>query len=326
MHYHTPMTERQKIILDCDPGQDDALAILLALGSGEELDLLGITTVAGNVPLDLTKVNARKICELANRPDVKVFEGCSRPILRPLVTAEYVHGKTGLDGADLPAPTMPLQDQHAVDFIVETIMTEAAGQITLCPIGPLTNIALAMVKQPEIIPRIKEIVLMGGAMSHGNVTPAAEFNIYVDPHAARVVFEAGVRKKGTSVYSYDLTVDYYAFAEEVDGDNYKLIDHGSSTFLPSAENKESHSFSGEDIRIGQVAVRASAPLRGTKYGGYLVTLTDQQGRIIQHKTSHEWLFEKLEKLKKIPVGKHFDKACDRVGPPRPGPADRPDWI
>lgn len=187
------MTEKQKIILDCDPGQDDALAILLALGSGEELDLLGITTVAGNVPIDLTKVNARKICELANRPDVKVFEGCSRPILRPLVTAEYVHGKTGLDGADLPAPTMPLQDQHAVDFIIETIMTDDAGQITLCPIGPLTNIALAIVKQPEIIPRIKEIVLMGGAMSHGNVTPAAEFNIYVDPHAARVVFEAGVK-------------------------------------------------------------------------------------------------------------------------------------
>ena len=153
------MIEKQKIMLDCDPGQDDALAILLALGSGEELDLLGITAVAGNVPLELTKVNARKICELANRADVKVFEGCSRPILRPLVTAEYVHGKTGLDGADLPDPSMPLQDQHAVDFIVETIMTEDPGQITLCPIGPLTNIALAMVKQPAIIPRIKEIVL-----------------------------------------------------------------------------------------------------------------------------------------------------------------------
>ncbi len=186
------MAEKQKIILDTDPGQDDALAILLALGSGEEIDLLGITTVAGNVPLALTTPNAMKICELAGRRDVKIYAGCARPILRPLVTAEYVHGKTGLDGAEFPDPTMPLQDRHAVDFIVDTLMMHKPGSVTLCPIGPLTNIALAMVKVPAIIPRIKEIVLMGGAMSHGNVTPAAEFNIYVDPHAARVVFEGGV--------------------------------------------------------------------------------------------------------------------------------------
>ncbi|VGO14053.1 hypothetical protein PDESU_02610 [Pontiella desulfatans] len=140
------------------------------------------------------------------------------------------------------------------------------------------------------------------------------------------IFEASVRKKGTSVYKYELSVDYYAFAEEVDGDNYKLVDHQASSFVPSPENKETHSFSGEEVRIGQVAVRASAPLRGTKYGGFLVTLTDERGRIIQHKTSHEWLFEDLDKLIKIPVGKHFDKELNRVGPPRPGPADRPDWF
>ncbi len=180
------------IILDCDPGQDDALAILLALASGDELDLLGITTVAGNVPLALTEVNARKVCELTGRSDVAVYAGCARPILRPLVTAEEVHGKTGLDGADLPAPSMPLQAEHAVDFIVETAMARGPGEVTLCPVGPLTNLALAMVKQPRIIPRLREIVLMGGAMAAGNTTPAAEFNIYVDPHAARVVFEAGV--------------------------------------------------------------------------------------------------------------------------------------
>ncbi len=180
------------IILDCDPGQDDAMAILLALASGEEIDLLGITTVAGNVPLELTQTNARKICELAGRTDMPVFAGCSRPILRKLVTAEYVHGKTGLDGTDLPAPTMPLQETHSVDFIVDTVMARPEGAVTLCPIGPLTNVALAMVKRPEIIPRLQEIVLMGGAMAEGNTTPAAEFNIYVDPHAARVVFESGV--------------------------------------------------------------------------------------------------------------------------------------
>lgn len=180
------------IILDCDPGQDDAMAILLALASREEIDLLGITTVAGNVPLELTQTNARKICELAGRTEMPVFAGCSRPILRKLVTAEYVHGKTGLDGTDLPAPTMPLQETHSVDFIVDTVMARPEGAVTLCPIGPLTNVALAMVKRPEIISRLKEIVLMGGAMAEGNTTPAAEFNIYVDPHAARVVFESGV--------------------------------------------------------------------------------------------------------------------------------------
>lgn len=184
---------KHTLILDCDPGQDDAIAILLTLGSPDELDLLGITTVAGNVPLALTATNARKVCELAGRSDVPVFAGCPRPILRPLVTAEYVHGKTGLDGADLPAPAMPLQPQHAVDFIIETLLARPAGEVTLCPVGPLTNIALAMIKAPDIVARIREIVLMGGAMAHGNTTPAAEFNIYVDPHAARVVFESGVK-------------------------------------------------------------------------------------------------------------------------------------
>ncbi len=181
------------IIIDCDPGQDDALAILLALGSSDDLEVVGITAVAGNVPLPLTEKNARKICELAGRPDVPVHAGCARPILRPLVTAEYVHGKTGLDGADLPEPSAPLAPGHAVDFLIDTLMARPQGEVTLCPIGPLTNVALAIVKQPAIIPRIGEIVLMGGAMAAGNTTPAAEFNIYVDPHAAQVVFEAGVK-------------------------------------------------------------------------------------------------------------------------------------
>jgi len=186
------MAGRQKIIIDTDPGQDDAVAILLALAS-PELDVLGITAVAGNVPLRLTELNARKVCELAGRPDIKVFAGAVRPLVRPLVTAEEVHGKTGLDGPDLPAPTMPLQPVHAVDFLVETLMREPPGSVTLCPLGPLTNIALALIREPAIAGRVAGIVLMGGGyFEQGNVTPAAEFNIFVDPHAADIVFRSGI--------------------------------------------------------------------------------------------------------------------------------------
>jgi purine nucleosidase len=182
----------QKIIIDTDPGQDDAVAILLALAS-PELQVLGITCVAGNVPLALTTRNARIVCELAGRPDVAVFAGCDRPLARPLVTAEHVHGKTGLDGITLPDPTMPLQDRHAVDFLIDTLRTEPSGTVTLVPIGPLTNIATALTRAPDIVARIQRIVLMGGAYFEvGNITPTAEFNIYVDPEAADIVFRSGV--------------------------------------------------------------------------------------------------------------------------------------
>ena len=186
-----PAQAVRKIIIDTDPGQDDAVAILLALAS-LELDVLGITAVAGNVPLALTEVNARKICELAGQPEVKVYAGAVRPLMRKLVTAEHVHGRTGLDGPDLPDPKMPLQAEHGVDFIIKTLMEEPAGTVTLCALGPLTNLALAMIREPAIAPRIQEIVLMGGGyFEQGNTTPSAEFNIYVDPHAAEIVFGAG---------------------------------------------------------------------------------------------------------------------------------------
>ncbi len=181
----------RKIIIDTDPGQDDAVAILLALAS-PELEVLGITCVAGNVPLPLTAKNARVVCELAGRTDIRVFAGCDRPLRRKLVTAEYVHGKTGLDGIALPDPVMPLAEGHAVDFLIETLREEAPGTVTLCPIGPLTNIATAFARAPDIVPRVAEIVLMGGAYFEvGNVTPAAEFNIHVDPEAAEIVFRSG---------------------------------------------------------------------------------------------------------------------------------------
>ncbi|KGM87105.1 Inosine-uridine nucleoside N-ribohydrolase [Roseovarius mucosus DSM 17069] len=185
------MTARQ-IIIDTDPGQDDAVAILFALACPEALDVLGLTCVAGNVPLALTTRNARKICELAGRPDLPVFAGCDRPLGRALITAEHVHGRSGLDGPDLPEPTMPLQDRHAVEFLIDTLRARPSGTVTLVPIGPLTNIATAFRRAPDIIARVQEIVLMGGAhAAHGNVTPAAEFNIHVDPEAAACVLASG---------------------------------------------------------------------------------------------------------------------------------------
>ncbi|KIC39257.1 nucleoside hydrolase [Leisingera sp. ANG-M7] len=182
----------RKIIIDTDPGQDDAVAILLALASPEDLDLLGITCVAGNVPLELTSKNARIVCEAAARPDVPVYAGSAAPLARPLITAEHVHGQTGLDGPDLWEPEMPLAKGHGVDFIIETLRAHEPGSVTLCTLGPLTNVAAAFNTAPDIIDRVQEIVMMGGAYFEvGNITPAAEFNIYVDPEAAEIVFRSG---------------------------------------------------------------------------------------------------------------------------------------
>ena len=183
----------RRIIIDTDPGIDDAVAILLALATPEELEVLGIVAVAGNLPLVQTERNARRVCELAGRAAVPVYAGCERPILRPLATAEHIHRETARDRLLLPEPTIALQAQHGVDFLVETLRAAEAGTITVCALGPLTNIAMALVKAPEITGRIGELVVMGGAcFKLGNVTPTAEFNIHVDPHAAAAVFESGI--------------------------------------------------------------------------------------------------------------------------------------
>ncbi len=182
----------RKIIIDTDPGQDDAVAILLALASPEEIEVLGIVAVAGNVGVHQNAINARKVVELAGKRDIPVYKGSVRPLHRHLVTAEHVHGDTGLNGPDLPEPTIPLQPQHGVDYIVETLMAAEPRTITLCTLGPLTNIALALIREPAIAERIQEIVMMGGAyFEGGNITPSAEFNIYVDPEAADVVMRCG---------------------------------------------------------------------------------------------------------------------------------------
>ena len=185
------MTPRP-IIIDCDPGQDDAINLLLAMSSPEELEILGITTVAGNVPLELTERNARLMCDVAGRDDVRVYAGCSRPTVRELITAEKVHGTTGIDGVEITEPRQQLESQPAVDFIIETLAGAAEESITLVPTGPLTNIATALQRDPTIVRKIDEIVLMGGAMREGgNHSPSAEFNILVDPHAAQAVIHCG---------------------------------------------------------------------------------------------------------------------------------------
>ena len=183
---------RRQVIFDADPSPDDAVAFLAALASPEDFDVLAITTVAGNVGVELTSKNARKALELAKRAGIPVYAGASAPLVRPLVTAEHVHGRTGFDGYDLPEPEIKLHPGFAPEVIVELVMSRPANAVTLCCTAPLTNVALAMTQEPRLASHLAGIVLMGGAMSEGgNITPAAEFNFYVDPEAAAQVFASG---------------------------------------------------------------------------------------------------------------------------------------
>ena len=184
------MSEPTPILLDCDPGHDDAIALLLALAS-PELQVLGVTTVAGNQTLEKTTTNALRVLELVGRGDVDVAVGADRPLARDLFIAAYVHGESGLDGPSLPDPQRSAVEQHAVDFLAERILA-SARPVTLVPVGPLTNVALLLSRYPEAAGNLERIVIMGGAIAEGNVTPAAEFNIYVDPEAAWRVFRSGV--------------------------------------------------------------------------------------------------------------------------------------
>ncbi|AQW29337.1 nucleoside hydrolase [Ralstonia syzygii subsp. celebesensis] len=187
-------TAPTSVIIDTDPGQDDAIAILFALGARGRLDVRALTAVAGNVPLGLTERNARIIRDWAGRThELPVYAGCPRPLTRELITAAHVHGKTGLEGVELPVPLAPLAPQHAVSYLVGALADAAPNSVTLCALGPLTNLASALIAAPQIRFALREIVLMGGAFfERGNITPAAEFNIYVDPQAAEIVFGSGV--------------------------------------------------------------------------------------------------------------------------------------
>jgi pyrimidine-specific ribonucleoside hydrolase len=179
-----------KIVLDCDPGHDDAIALLLALAS-PEVELLGVTTVHGNQTLEKTTANALKLLEFVGRTDVPVAAGAARPLRREAFVAEYVHGESGLDGPALPAPTTKPVERHAVDFLAD-VVRDSPEPVTLVPTGPLTNVALFLARHPEAATRVERVVLMGGAIGEGNVTPAAEFNIWCDPEAADRVFSSGL--------------------------------------------------------------------------------------------------------------------------------------
>lgn len=186
------MMPPHQVIIDCDPGHDDAIAILLALAS-PELDVLAITTVAGNVPVTRSTANARRIVELAGRPEVAVHAGAAAPLNRPLVTAEHVHGKTGLDGPDLPAPQQAAADGDACDRILAILATAPAGHVTICALAPMTNLAHALARNPEVFGRARQIIAMGGAqVPAGTANAPVEFNIQVDPEAAKAVFSAGI--------------------------------------------------------------------------------------------------------------------------------------
>ena len=199
------------IIIDTDPGQDDAVALLLAFAHPAELDVRLISTVAGNVPIGKTTANALRVRDLARRGEVPVKAGMAAPMVVSLETAEFVSGPDGLNGAGLPPPASTAADGHSVEAVIAMLRSAPAGEITICALGPLTNVAMALRLAPDIAPRIRELVIMGGAMALGNMTPAAEFNFYVDPHAAAVVMNAGIP---TSLFG--LHVTHLALASETD--------------------------------------------------------------------------------------------------------------
>lgn len=225
-----------KLIVDCDPGQDDAVALLLAMAS-PEFELLGITTVGGNVPLALTTTNALKMVELAGRTDIPVHAGCQNPIMRPLVTAEYVMGNDGLAGADLPPPRTPAAKRHAVDFLIDSLM-EAGEPVTVATLGPLTNLALALIKTPEIRSRIGQLVIMGGSMYRGNIVPQAEYNFYVDPHAAQIVLNAGLHPVIIGLDVTHQVVNTVRRVERIAGLGTRAGEAVAKMFMPHARIQE----------------------------------------------------------------------------------------
>jgi purine nucleosidase len=197
------MVKKENIIIDCDPGQDDAIALMLAFSSMDKLNILGITTVAGNVQLDMTQRNARLICEMLHVKDIPVFSGIAKPLIRDLVTAEEYHGENGLNGIKIFEPQIPLQEKNAIQYIIETLDNAEKNSVRIVGIGPLTNIAMVLMQAPHIKDRIKEIIVMGGScFEGGNVTAAAEFNFHVDPHAVEIVIESGVP---ITIFGLDVT-------------------------------------------------------------------------------------------------------------------------
>jgi purine nucleosidase len=236
---------KRVIIIDTDPGQDDAVAILFALGAEDKFDIRALTTVAGNVPLELTSRNARIIRDLGDRTDIPVYAGCPHPMIQDLVTAEHIHGQRGIDGIDLPEPKAGLASGHAVNYLIEALRKAAPASVTLCLIGPQTNLATALVLAPDIKAGIKEIVAMAGAHFHGgNVTPSAEFNVYVDPHAADIVFRSGV-----PITILPLDVTHKARTSPIRMERLRNLGNEAgklvADILTSYERRETEHFGGE---------------------------------------------------------------------------------
>lgn len=226
---------KRKIIIDCDPGHDDAIAILLA-GANPNVEIVAITTVAGNAEVEKTTLNALKVCELAGLTHVPVAKGAGQPLVRKRQTAADIHGDSGMDGPLLPHPTKTVEQEHAVDLIIRKLM-ESDGDISLVPVGPLTNIAMAMRKEPAILSKIQEIIVIMGGGTFGNTTPAAEFNIYVDAEAAKVVFESGVP---ITMMGLDLT--HQAIVTEDIHERILNVDNRISHFVHELLNFFAHTY------------------------------------------------------------------------------------
>lgn len=238
---------RSRVIFDCDPGVDDAIALLMAFASPDEIEIVGITTVVGNVPLALTTRNALRICALAERQDVPVYAGCGRPIMVRETKSAASHGTDGLGDLGVPDATHPVQRQHAVDFIIDAAM-RSPGEITLCPIGPMTNIALALIKQPEIAGKIKAIAFMGGAaFCPGNTATDAEYNIWIDPHAAQIVLSSGIP---TTMFGLDVTRQAKLTEARLD-----MLDRDSGPIMRTAVAMMRH-YGGGDASLHDPCVTA----------------------------------------------------------------------
>jgi inosine-uridine nucleoside N-ribohydrolase len=308
------VSDRVPVLLDCDPGHDDAIALLLALAS-PELELLGVTTVAGNQTLDKTTSNALRVLEFVGRGDVPVAAGADRPLARDLFIAAYVHGESGLEGPALPEPRGTAVGQHAVDFLAERILG-AARPVTLVPVGPLTNVGLLLARHPEAAERIERIVLMGGAIREGNVTPAAEFNIYVDPEAAWRVFHSGlpVTMIGLDVTHQALMSDAHAERLRESGRAGRLVAELYDFF--SRYHRETYGFEGAPIHDAVAVAHVLRP-------GLVETLprhvdVDCESRLCRGRTVVD-LWRRTGEEPNADVGTGIDAdgflelLCDRLG-------------
>ena len=305
----------RRIIIDTDPGKDDAVAILMALAS-PELDVVSLVAVAGNVPVTSTERNARALLELAGRDDVPVHVGCARPMLRAPIHAKHVHGDNGLGGLVLPEPAVAARDEHGVAHLIAALRDAAAGTITLCLLGPATNLAMALVEAPDIAGRIAEVVWMAGARSAGgNVTPAAEFNAFADPEAGRVVLESGVKLTLAPLdltHQVRLTAPRMARLSAIDAPAAQAI----ATLFADTPNSPMHDpcviayllrpalFAGPHIHVAMETT-------GTLTAG--MTVADLRGTMRQAPNA-TW-------LNQVDADGFFDLMFDRLAPP-PSPSGR----